>query len=104
MRERWTTGEEDLVLDTDELFLEREPFLERLAEPIPVSLLSDPLLTTSEKTGSECTRGRDGRTSAIVEQANSVAEGPSPDYSHPIPHHTADVTCARVWGVSLFVF
>lgn len=58
----WTTGEEDLVLDLDELFLEREPFL----EPMPVSLLSDPLL---ENIGSDCTRGKAWRASAIVKSA-----------------------------------
>lgn len=67
-------GEEDLVLETEELFLERElrlerePFLERLVlEPTPVSLLSDPLLHVSEKTGSDSTRGRE-RASAIPQR------------------------------------
>lgn len=49
--EEWVTGEEDLVLDTE------EPFLETLlSELTPVSVLSEFRLIVSEKTGSEFTR------------------------------------------------
>ena len=71
-------GEEDLVLDTEELFLEREPFLDSSLDPMPVSLLSDPLLVTSEKTGSDCTRGRDGGATAIVGWQSQMTTSPLP--------------------------
>ena len=60
-------GEEDLVLDLDEPFLERLLLVE---PPIPVSKLSEFLLMAPmEKAGSEATRGMDWSSAILAASA-----------------------------------